>query len=47
MNHNSNHNIPVNDDVFIKNNSHLKDKYFIEEVYKTYLKITDPKKKRY
>lgn len=45
MNSDLNNQIPTKDDVFLKQNYHLKDRYFVEEVYNTYLKITQPKKK--
>ncbi|MCG5060485.1 MAG: DUF4214 domain-containing protein [Limnoraphis sp. WC205] len=45
MNSASSNQIPVNDDLFIKRNSHFENRYFLEEVYKTYLKISQPKER--
>jgi hypothetical protein len=41
----SSNQIPVNDDKFLQKHCHLKDEHFVEEVYKTYLKINQPKQK--
>ncbi|MEM1169652.1 MAG: DUF4214 domain-containing protein [Cyanobacteria bacterium P01_H01_bin.35] len=37
--------IPINDEIFLRRNSHLRDEYFVPTVYETYLKIVKPPRK--